>query len=221
MGVDSRYLPGLLRPGQPAVERLGKMWGVPLQRIFQPLDLAAKLKKGEIKALLVFGEDPLASAQAGGLLAKVKFKLVADFFLTATAAEADVVLPMSSPLESSGTFTACDRRVQRSAALVLPAAGKTNLEIMAALAAKLGMELTPTAPDEIFDEIGRANPYYQGVETGAFWGRTLFLDTFATGSGKGKFLPVTIDSATCNREKQPLLASENYLQFKIKNKLVV
>jgi formate dehydrogenase major subunit len=221
MGVDSRYLPGLVRPGQPEVERLGKMWDVPLQRIFQPLDLAAKLKKGEIKALLIFGEDPLASAQAGGLLAKVKFKLVVDFFLTATAAEADVVLPMSSPLESSGTFTACDRRLQRSAALVPPAAGKTNLEIMGTLAAKLGMELAPATPEEIFTEIGRANPFYQGLETGAFWGKTLFQETFATGSDKGKFLPVTIDSATCNQERQPLLASENYLQFKIRNKLVV
>jgi formate dehydrogenase major subunit len=221
MGVDSRYLPGLVRHGQSAIERLGKMWGVPLLRIFQPLDLTAKLKKGEIKAVLIFGEDPLASTQAGGLLAKVKFKLVVDFFLTATATDADVVLPMSSPLESSGTFTACDRRVQRSAAIVPPAAGKTNLEIMGALAAKLGMDLAPTTPEEIFAEIGRANPHYQGMETGAFWGKALFQETFATGSGKGKFLPVTIDSTTCNREKQPLLASENYLQLKIRNKLML
>jgi formate dehydrogenase major subunit len=221
MGVDSRYLPGLVRFGQPEVERLGKMWGVPLQRIFQPLNLEAKLKKGEIKALLIFGEDPLASAQAGGLLAKVKFKLVSDFFLTATAAEADVVLPMSSPLESSGTFTACDRRVQPSSALILPASGKTNLEIIGTLAAKLGMELKPAVSEEIFAEIKEANSYYQGVTPGAFWGKDLFRETFATHNGKAKFLPISLDPTTCNQEKQPLLASENYLQFKIKNKLVL
>jgi len=221
MGVDSRYLPGFVRPGQPEIERLQAMWGIPLDGVFQPLDLAAKLKKGEIKAVLIFGEDPLAVAQAGSLLSKVKFKLVVDFFLTATAAEADVVLPMSTPLESSGTFTACDRRLQRSAALIPPAAGKTNLEIIGELAARLGMALTPGSPEEIFAEIGRANPYYQGVAAGDFWGKTLFQEAFATRSGKAKFLPIVIDPATCNQETEPLLASENYLQFKIKNKLVL
>ena len=64
MGADSRYLPGLVRPGQPAVDRLQKLWGVPLKQIFKPVDLEARLKKGDIKALLIFGEDPLASAAA-------------------------------------------------------------------------------------------------------------------------------------------------------------
>ncbi len=221
MGADSRYLPGLIRPGQQAVAQLQEMWGVPLKRIFQPVDLEAKLKKGDIKALLIFGEDPLASAAAGKLLAKVKFKLVVDFFLTATASEADVVLPMSTPLESSGTFTACDRRVQQSNAVMAPASGKTNLEAIGMLAEKLGMALDPLDVAGIFAEIGRANPYYTGLAMGDFWGRDLFRETFATGSGKAKFLPVALDPATCTREKQPLLASENYLQSRIKNKLVL
>ena len=37
MGVDSRYLPGLVRPGQPAVDRLQEKCGAsPLNRIFKP-----------------------------------------------------------------------------------------------------------------------------------------------------------------------------------------
>ncbi len=221
MGADSRYLPGLVRPGQPAVAHLQKMWGVPLNRIFAPVDMEARLKKGDIKALLIFGEDPLASAAGSKLLAKVKFKLVADFFPTATASEADVVLPMSTPLESSGTFTACDRRVQRSQAIMAPAAGKTNLEAIAILAEKLGTALDPVDGDGIFAEIGRANPYYSGLSMGGFWGRDLFRETFATSSGKARFLPIAIDPAICTREKQTLLASENYLQTRIKNKLVL
>ena len=52
-------------------------------------------------------------------------------------------------------------------------------------------------------------------------GRTCFGEKFHTANGKGKFLPLTIETATCNQEKQPVLASENYIQLKIKNKLVL
>jgi len=221
MGADSRYLPGLIRSGSKGIGRLQAMWGVPLQQIFKPVDLQSRLKKGDVKAVLIFGEDPLAAAAAGRLLAKVQFKLVVDFFMTATAAEADVVLPMSTPLESTGTFTACDRRVQRSSALVPPASGKTNLELIGLLAEKLGMTLTPATAAEIFAEIGRANPYYAGLASGEFWGRDLFHEAFATENGKAKFLSILLDPATCNLEKQPLLSTENYLQTRIRNQLVL
>ena len=75
--------------------------------------------------------------------------------------------------------------------------------------------------DDIFKEIQQANPFYQNIEMGGFWGKNLFQESFQTPNGKGKFLPLTIGITTCNQEKQPLLASENYIQTKIKNKLVV
>jgi formate dehydrogenase major subunit len=179
------------------------------------------LARGKIKAAVIFGEDPLASDAAADLLAAVEFKLVVDFFLTATASEADVVLPMSTPLESAGTYTACDRRVQRSAAILPPRAGMTNLEIIGKLTEKTGMPLRFAGVDEIFKEIGQANPFYQGMEAGGFWGKDLFRETFHTASGKGKFLPLAIAPGTCDKKKQPLLSSENYIQFKIKSKLMV
>ena len=75
--------------------------------------------------------------------------------------------------------------------------------------------------DDIFKEIQQTNPFYQDAEMGGFWGKNLFRENFHTANGKGKFLPLTIEIATCNQEKQPLLASENYIQTKIKNKLVI
>jgi formate dehydrogenase major subunit len=221
MGVDSRYLPGWVRSGDPAVTRLQKMWNVPLEKIVKPTDITEKLKKGKVKALLIFGENPLASALGAPLLSEVEFKLVADFFLTATASEADVVLPLSTPLESPGTFTACDRRVQRIAAIVPPAGGMTNLEIIGKLADKTGTPMPSTAAEEIFSEIRQVNSLYREVEPGGFWGKDLFLKEFPTRSGKGRFLPLAIDVATCNQEKLPLLATENYIQLKIKSKLVI
>ncbi len=219
MGVDPRYLPGFAAGDGAAIGRLSKLWGADLGPLFKPVDIREKLAKGAIKAALIFGEDPLAATAGADLLAGVEFKLVVDFFMTATASEADVVLPMSTPLESSGTFTACDRRVQRSEAILPPLAGMTNLEVIGKLAAKSGLK--PAGADEIFREIGQANPFYLGVEMGGFWGRDLFKETFHTPGGKAKFLPVAVATDTCDGKKQPVLASENYIQFKIKSKLVL
>ncbi|MBN2344833.1 MAG: FAD-dependent oxidoreductase [Candidatus Aminicenantes bacterium] len=221
MGCDPRWLPGFVRPGQDGIAHLSAMWKAPLERIFTPVDLAARLKKGEVKALLVFGEDPLAASGAGSLLSAVEFKLVADFFLTASAAEADVILPMSTPLESDGTYTACDRRVQRCAALLPARSGMTNLEVIGRLAQLTGQPLQDIDAAAVFREITEANPYYREVADGGFWGGRLFRETFATAGGKAHFLPLAIDLAIHSREKQPLLSSENYLRTKIKSKLVL
>jgi formate dehydrogenase major subunit len=221
MGADPRYLPGYARGNEAATTRLNTLWDADLGGIFKPVDIRERLAKGKIKAALIFGEDPLASAAASDLLAAVEFKLVADFFMTATAAEADVVLPMSTPLESTGTYTACDRRVQRSAAILPPRAGMTNLEIIGKLMEKTDGTFRLAESAEIFQEIGQANPFYRGVEPGGFWGKNLFQESFNTPSGKGKFLPVTVATGTCDTKKQPLLSSENYIQLKIKSKLVV
>jgi len=221
MGADPRYLPGAVRRGDPVIARFQKIWGVNLEPIFKPVDLAERFKKGKIKALVVFGENPLASTAAGKWLAAVEFKLVVDFFMTASAAEADVVLPASTPLESTGTYTACDRRVQRSQAIFPPKSGMANWETICRLAEKTAFPMQFKNTDDIFKEIQQTNPFYQDAEMGGFWGKNLFRENFHTANGKGKFLPLTIEIATCNQEKQPLLASENYIQTKIKNKLVI
>jgi hypothetical protein len=47
------------------------------------------------------------------------------------------------------------------------------------------------------------------------------LKEFPTAGGKARFIPLAIDLATCNQEKLPLLSTENYIQLKIKSKLVL
>ncbi len=56
----------------------------------------------------VLGEDALSSEALKGA-----FAVVSEMFLTATAAQADVVLPRQSFAERDGTFTNAERRVQR------------------------------------------------------------------------------------------------------------
>ncbi|MEI6614660.1 MAG: molybdopterin-dependent oxidoreductase, partial [Chrysiogenales bacterium] len=218
MGVDSRYLPGY---GTGRIERFSKLWNVNMEEIFKPVDIMKMLRSKKIKALLIFGENPLLSNAAQKLFQGLEFVLLLDFFRTATAEEADVVLPASTPLESEGTFTACDRRVQRSKVLFPPKSGFSNREIITTLAEKLAMPLQLESAADIFKEIQQANSFYQTIASDVFWGKDLFRVNFHTVNGKGKFSPLTIDLATCNLEKQNLLASETYLQLKIKNKLMV
>jgi formate dehydrogenase major subunit len=219
MGVDSRYLPGLARAGNPGIDRLQKLWDIPIADVFKPTDLLKKLKQGKVKALLIFGEDPLASAKAKQLLAGVEFMVVADFFKTATAAAADVVLPMATPLESDGTYTACDRRVQRTTAMRPPLAGMTNLEMIASLAGKLSMAPKSANPEEIFREIVEANPYYREIRESGFWGMNLFKEKFPTASGKAKFLPISFDRAARKEVKESLLSTSAYILKNIEEKL--
>lgn len=57
------------------------------------------------ESLLIWGEDPVDFGKGREVLEKAKFSVVCDLFLTATARLADVVLPLGSFAENSGTFT--------------------------------------------------------------------------------------------------------------------
>ena len=58
------------------------------------------------------------------------------------------------------------------------------------LAEKLGMALNPVDADEIFAEIGRANPYYSGLAMGGFWGSDLFRESFRHRQRQGEIPPL-------------------------------
>jgi formate dehydrogenase major subunit len=220
MGVDSRYMPGYVTIGQKGIERFNKLWNLNLEKIFKPVDIMKMLRSKKIKALLIFGENPLIAPSVQKLFPGLEFVLLLDHFKTATADMADVILPASTPLESEGTFTTCDRRVQRSEALFPPKSGFSTREIIVALAEKLAMPLQFETAADIFKEIQQANPFYQNIASDSFWGKDLFRENFHTVDGKGKFIPLAIELAAGNAEKQSLLASETYLQLKIKDKLL-
>ncbi len=183
------------------------------------LALMKKIKSGKIKALLAFGEDPLASSVGKSLLAKMEWTVVVDFFKTKTAGSASVVLPLSSPIEDHGTYTTCDRRVQDSVAVLPPLAGKTNLEIIAALAGKIGMDINETQAHEIRKKIASKNPYYQEIAAGGFWGKDLFSAAFPTATGKAKFQPIAIDLTANRRTGESVLSTSAFIKREILAKL--
>lgn len=107
---------------------------------------------GGVRALLVMGSNPVVSAPATrrvrDRIAALDFLAVSDFFLSETAELADVVLPVAQWAEEEGTMTNLEGRVvRRRAALTPPPGVRTDLEVLAALAERLGIRQGfPSAP---------------------------------------------------------------------------
>ena len=104
--------------------------------------------------------------------------VVVDSFMTATALEADVVLPASLPIETEGTFTACDRRVQATAKIFEPRTGMENWQILEALAEKMHIALTPRARGISARRSGKLFPSMESARqedsgAGACWRKPL------------------------------------------------
>jgi len=216
MGVDTGYLPGYVKRGDgPGISALEKLWGVTLQDVFEPVHLREAMEADRIKALMIFGEDPLFATSNLRLTSGAEFMVVVDSFMTATAREADVVLPASLPIETEGTFTACDRRLQRTARILAPAAGMENWRILDALAKAMGVSLAPKGPRAVGNEIRKAVPFYRMIADGPFWGKGLFEKAFMTPDGKGRFALFDLDVTTSSKEKVRCLFDENYFDLMI------
>ncbi len=155
MGLLPDMLPGHLPVNDAAVrERLGKLWGVQ-----PPVEAGLSYEQmisGGVKALYVMGADPAVMADRAGALTGLKFLVVQDMFLTATAQLADVVLPACSFAEADGSYTNLERRVQRAPRGIRPQGdSKADWAILAALAEKWaagqapeGTEAAKAAPDQ-------------------------------------------------------------------------
>ncbi len=130
--------------------------------------------RGELRSLYVIGENPAQSEADKGhavkLLNGLDHLVVQDIFLTRTAELADVVLPGSASwCESEGTVTNSERRVQRCRkALNPPGDAKDDIEIIVALAAKMGHHWSygSTArevAENVWDEMRALSPMHHGM----------------------------------------------------------
>jgi assimilatory nitrate reductase catalytic subunit len=221
-GQKADQLPGYRRLDDPAARaHVAGVWGVDPDRLPQPGRSAYELldalgTPGGPRALLVLGSNPAVSAPRAAhvqrRLAALDLLVVADPFLSETAALADVVLPVAQWAEEDGTTTNLEGRVLRRTRLRPPPPGvRTDLEVLHALAARLGVPRGfPTEPAEVFAELRRASAGgvadYGGVsyeriaaEDGVFWPcpderspgtPRLFTRRFATPDGRARFVDV-------------------------------
>lgn len=97
-------------------------------------DLIDKMKSGRIKGLLILSDGSDLDERL--FQSGVKTVLVNPVLNKEIAAE--VIIPGAAFVESNGSFTNCEGRIQRISAGVLPVAGKENGQILNELASALG-----------------------------------------------------------------------------------
>jgi assimilatory nitrate reductase catalytic subunit len=220
-GQKADQLPGYRKITDPAArEHVARVWGVHPDVIPGPglpaVQLLAALGKPDgIRVLLVHGSNVVVSApDAGAVRAGLKaldLLVVSDFFLSETAALADVVLPVPQWAEEEGTMTSLEGRVLRRRRAVEPPAGvRDELWILSELARRLDAPGRYDLDAEaVFDELCRASAGgpadYSGIDyalldsgVAAHWpypvGSTgtprLFLDRFAHDDGRARLVSV-------------------------------
>jgi formate dehydrogenase major subunit len=150
--------------------RFEARWGVSMKRergmkIPEMFDAAVA---GDLKAMYIFGEDVAQTdpntTHVVAALESLEFLVCQDIFENETTNFADVILPASSFLEKSGTFTNAERRIQLvAAAIEPPGEARTDFDILRAVSAALGHELPFETPADVMDEIAALTPDWAGV----------------------------------------------------------
>ena len=197
--IDPHTLP---EPGLPAVEMFDAMGKT-------------------VHGLLVMAGNPVVSAPDSNWfatrMARLDLLVVADMFLSETAARADVVIPITQWAEEEGTMTNLEGRVLlRRQVKAAPPGVRTDSEILHDLAERLGSKVRfASTPRQAFEELRRASAGgtadYAGItyeriaaEQGVFWPcpseehpgtPRLFLDRFHTEDGRAVFYPVQYQGA--------------------------
>lgn len=172
MGALPNKLPGFQDVEDDAARaRFERAWGVtlPSRKGWNLTQMFHAMEKGEMRALYCIGENPAQSeADAGRAIAALQgleCLVVQDIFLTRTAQLAHVVLPAAASFcESEGTVTNSERRVQRvRRAVPPPGHARDDIEIMAALARRMGKDLGEPTPEALWNELRTLSPMHAGM----------------------------------------------------------
>jgi assimilatory nitrate reductase catalytic subunit len=221
MGQKADQLPGYRKLDDPVARaHIAQVWDVDADSLpgvgVSAYELLESLGTDDgPSALLVMGTNPVVSApRSGGVtdrLRSLDLLVVCDPFLSETAELADVVLPVAQWAEESGTMTNLEGRVLQRQRLMAPPAGvRTDLEVLSALADRLGCSTGFAAePAEVFAELRLATAGaiadYSGIddmrlnsEAGVYWPcpsgsdgtPRMFAESFATPDGRARFVDV-------------------------------
>jgi NADH-quinone oxidoreductase subunit G len=146
--ADMGLLPDLL-PGYVTVTAPGAFSeypGLPATPGKTLKEMKQATANGELGALLIVGADPAAKLSVDAAALKKTFVIVADIFLTETAALADIVFPAASLYEKSGTVTNTFGDVQLVSKAADRAGVKPEFEILVRLAGAMGVDVKTLVP---------------------------------------------------------------------------
>ena len=218
-GQKADQLPGYRKLDDPVHRaEIAALWGIAPEELPQPGLSAGEILdrlggSGGIRCLLVMASNVAVSAPDAtrviqGLKA-LDLLVVADIFLSETAALADVVLPIAQWAEDEGTMTNLEGRVLWRRRVKEPPPGVwTDARILKALADRLGRgdyfgsDVRETAAEFRRASAGGTADYagisYERIasEDGVFWPcpseahpgtPRMFLDRFGTDDGRARF----------------------------------
>ncbi len=168
-GQKADQLPGYRMIDDPAArEHVARVWGVSPDSLpgkglsaYELLDALGT--DGGPRALLVHASNIAVSApnasRVAERLAALDLLVVADVVMSETAAMADVVLPVTQWAEETGTMTNLEGRVVlRQQAVAPPDGVRSDLDVIAGLASRLGSTAAfSTDPETVFAELAAAS----------------------------------------------------------------
>jgi len=218
MGAGPNYLPGYVKNNEhEEIKRIGNLWSIDLENIFKTNNLARRLRKGEIKALLIFGEDPLTEKNNRKYFNGVEFTVACDSYQTDTTIEADVVLPAATYLEQTGTYVRCDNTYQVAPKIVKGIHEFENWEIISKLAAEFSDRFHYGSVADINAEINKADRFHSYIDKNNSWLPGYFSNGF--NEKVFKISEASVDLSTFDPIKPAIHYQENYYFNNIKKKL--
>lgn len=199
---------------EPARRKFEAAWGVGLDPKpgLTVVEIMNAALEGRVRGMYMLGENPFLSDpninKVRKALANLEFLAVQDIFLTETAEFADVVLPATSFLEKTGTYTNTDRRVQIGRKALEPSGeARLDWQVICDIARRMGYPMEYGSVEMIFAELVALSDGYRGLTyehlgtRGKVWPcpdpehddgqAVLFADHFPTPTGKARLVPCT------------------------------
>ncbi len=194
-----------------AQKKYEKAWGAELSSKvgLTVVEVINKIASGDVHGVYVMGENPAMSdpdtIHTRKSLAKLEHLVVQEIFMTETAMFADVILPASSFLEKTGSFSNTNRQVQMvRSALEMPGSARGDLDIIIDLANRFSLDWNYSGAEDVFTEMTTVMTSIQGMT----WARLekeqsitypceslddvgesiLFTDKFPTPNGKAQLV---------------------------------
>jgi formate dehydrogenase major subunit len=215
-GLIPMFYPDYQRVGSPeARQRFEKLWGTSLDPDpgLTVVEIMNAAKKHEIRGMYIMGENPAMSDpdvdHAREAMAALDHLVVQDIFLTETGYLADVILAATAWPEKIGTVTNTDRMVQIGRkAIEPPGDAREDLLLIVELARRIGLDWTYEHPRDVFNEMRtcmdsiagitwdrlerESSVTYPCVNEGDPGEPVVFIESFPTPSGRGKFVPADL-----------------------------